>query len=614
MQANFLPFRRSLLSAALLVALAPVAHAAEPSTLDDVVVTATRTQTPRAEVLAAVTVLERDDIERAQAADVIELLSRQPGIDVVRTGGPGSVSTFNTRGTNSSHTLILIDGLRVNSSVQGLFDLAHLPLAQVERIEIVRGPRAALWGSDAIGGVVQIFTRDDVSGFVEARGGSYGERSIDAGVRLGSSEAHVGIAAGVEAIEGFSASDYDDDKDGYSNRHVGVRFRVPVGNQVLSGSARGADADVEYDTGNSDVRDWQAGVRLAGELRPGWQHELVVGHSLDEVDSSSPGYDYAFASDRDSVDWLHRFAPAANQVLQFGLNWSRESGSAWNIYDGENYDLDRRNLGAFVAWNGRAGAHAFDLSLRHDDNSQFGGATTGNAAWGWNATDALRLRASWGQGFRAPNFNELYYPGFGGGYYAGFAGLSPERSTSVEAGLDWNVSQAHVLGVSAYRTRVRGLIAFEGIPYNSAVNIDRAELDGVEFDWSLHRGAWSYAANAGWQRAVDGGDGHALLRRAPRKAHASIDYRFASGLLLGVDADAVSARPDTNFDTFPSTPVSLAGYGLVHVRAAWPLPAGWQLEARIQNIGDREYELVHGFNTPDRSGMLSIRWRARAPE
>src|SRR5687768_10605991 len=151
---SFPVLRRSLLSASLLVALSPAAHAAEDPTLPEVVVTATRTETPRAEVLAAVTVLDRAAIERSQAADVLELLGRQPGVDVVRTGGPGSLSTLNLRGGNSNHTLVLIDGLRMNSAVQGLFDLAHLPLAQVERIEIVRGPRAALWGSDAIGGVV----------------------------------------------------------------------------------------------------------------------------------------------------------------------------------------------------------------------------------------------------------------------------------------------------------------------------------------------------------------------------------------------------------------------------------------------------------------------------
>jgi vitamin B12 transporter len=598
--------RRSLLSASLLVALSPAARAEDSSTLPDVVVTATRVETPREEVLAAVTVLDRAAIERSQAADLVELLGRQPGIDIVRTGGPGSLSTINTRGGNSNHTLVLVDGLRVNSAVQGLFDLAHLPLAQIEKIEIVRGPRAALWGSDAIGGVVQVFTRD-AAAFAEVRAGTYGRRGADAGIGFGDG-GRIGLSAGVESTDGFSASDYDPDDDGYSNRHAAVRFSLPIGDHVLSGAARGSDADVEYDTGESDVRNWNAGVRLAGALGERWTHELLLGHSRDAIDSVGPFYSYGFASDRDSFDWLHRYAPSANQSWQVGLNWSREDGSAADSFLGPNYTVDRRNTGVFATWSGQRAAHRFELSLRHDDNSQFGGSTTANAAWGWQASDAVRVRASWGQGFRAPNFNELYYPGFFG-FYAGNPDLNPEHSHSVEGGLDWAVSARASLGLSLYRTRVAEMIVFEGPVFSDAINIDRAELDGIELDGRWQRGAWTIAGNAGWQRARNGRSGDALLRRAPRKAHASVDYRFGNGALLGVDADAVAARPDTDFDVFPAQRIALAGYGLLHARVSWSLARGWELEARVENLFDREYELAHAFNTPGRSGTVALRWR-----
>jgi vitamin B12 transporter len=608
--------RRSILAASLCLALAPAARGEDASTLPDVVVTATRVQTPRAEVLAAVTVLTRADIERAQASDLLELLGRQAGIDVVRTGGPGSLSTINLRGGNSNHTLVLIDGLRVNSAVQGLFDFAHLPLAQVERIEIVRGPRAALWGSDAIGGVVQVFTRD-ADAFAEARAGSYGHGGIDGGVAFGHG-VRFGVAAGVDALAGFSAMATDvppaNDKDGYGNRHASLRFAAPLGSQQLSGSARFADADNEYDEGESDIRDWNAGVRLAGALGARWTHELVVGHSRDRIDSTSEFYDYAFDSDRDSVDWLHRFTPSAANAFQLGVNWSRERGFATDSFLGDNYDLDRRNTGVFAAWNGHRGAHRGELSLRHDDNSQFGGTTTANAGWGWDVSEAVRVRASWGQGFRAPNFNELYYPGFGGNFFAGSDDLRPERSRSTEVGLDYAPSAALSFGVSAYSTRVRDLIAFQAPGTNNAINIAQAELEGLELEGRWARGAWTLAGNATWQTArgddADGdGDADALLRRAPRKAHASLDRRFGNGAVVGVDADAVAARPDRNFDVFPDEAIDLGGYGLVHLRASWPLAAGWELEARVENVLDHDYELVHGFNTPGRSGLVQLRWR-----
>ena len=596
------------------------ARADEAKTLGTVVVTANRVEQPANETLAAVTVLTRADIERSQAPDLISLLARQPGIDQVRTGGPGSLSTINTRGSNSNHTLVLIDGLRVNTAVQGLFDFAHLPLAQIERIEIVRGPRAALWGSDAIGGVIQIFTRNNAKPYFEARAGSYGHAGIDAGFAVNHDDLHFSAGAGSDYQIGFSATNpdagqyvYDADKDGYRNTHANVQLSDSLGSQVLSFSARAANARTEYDQGVSQIRDRQFGIKLSGELRTGWSHELLLGYNSDTVDSVEPFYNYGFASTRTSLDWLNHIALNDHQQLQVGINASRESGRSTTL-SATDYNFDRRNTGLFAAWSGQFDTQRLELSVRHDNNSQFGGTTTANAAWGWQVSNALRLRASWGQGFRAPNFNELYYPGFFG-YYKGNANLNPERSASAEVGLDWQMGEGQTLGLSAYRTRVRDLIAFQGV-LNQAINISHAHLDGVEADYHYAQGAWSFAANASWQRTENADPasvdfGKALLRRAPRKAHASLDYRFDCGLTLGWDVDALSARPDLDFNVYPAERIDLGGYTLLSVRAALPLAGGWQLEARIENLGDRDYALARGYNTPGRSGTLGLRWEGQ---
>jgi vitamin B12 transporter len=613
--------RNTVLATAIAVALsvASTASAASESakSIGTVVVTANRVEQPASGALAAVTVLTRDDIVRSQAPDLITLLARQPGIDTVRTGGAGSVSTINTRGSNSNHTLILIDGLRVNTAVQGLFDLAHLPLAQIERIEIVRGPRAALWGSDALGGVVQIFTRNALKPYVEAHAGSYGQASLDAGVGLNSDERHFSVGAGREVATGFSASNpesgpyvYDADKDGYRNTHGNFQFRDRLGSQQLSLSGRATNAETEYDQGVSQIHDREFGIRLSGELRPGWSHELLAGYNSDQVQSTEPFFDFGFRSTRTSLDWLNHLTLGEHQQLQLGINWSRESGSAEDSFAGINFDLDRRNTGLFAQWSGQFDAQQLELSVRHDDNSQFGGATTANAAWGWQASDAVHLRASWGQGFRAPNFNELYYPGFFG-FYGGNEHLNPERSLSAEVGMDWQIGAGQTLGLSAYRTRVSDLIAFDDPPFNSARNIAHARLDGIEADYRFDSGAWLFAANATWQRAKNADTNEALLRRAPRKAHASLDYRFDSGLTLGLDADAVSGRPDFDFNLFPAARITLGGYALLGLRAALPLSSGWQAEARIENLCDHDYTLAKGYNTPGRSGMLGLRWEGQ---
>jgi vitamin B12 transporter len=613
------PHRRSGLPTAIALALATFAclpgtaraDARDPN-LGRVVVTANREAVPADEVLASVTVLDRDDIAASQAPDLLTLLGRQAGVDIARTGGPGQASTVFLRGGNSSHALVLVDGIRVNAATSGILDFAHLPLAQVERIEIVRGPRAALWGSDAIGGVIQVFTRDPSRAFAEAHAGSYETAGASAGGGIARGDARIGLAAGFEGTRGYSATSPDGafynpatdaDPDGYHNRNLSLRGQVPVGNQLLQGSGLLTDADVEFDAGmggeRTDALNRVFGLRLSGPLAGGrWSHALAAGHSSEDLDT--PAFGSRFGSARDSVDWLHTFALDDDNSLSAGVNWSRETGYS-REFGSTAFDSSRRNAALFASWRGQAGAHAFEASVRHDDNSQFGGATTGNVGWGWQAAPTLRLRATWGQGFRAPNFNELYYPGFFGSF-AGNPDLQPERSTSAELGLAWQPSASQRVELSAYRSRVRDLIVFGGVDFR-AENIDRASIDGAELDWHGEFAALTLSANATWQDARDAETGEALLRRAPRKANIAADWRFDNAATLGLDASFVSRRPDFGGD--------LGGYARVDLRAAAPLSGGWRLEARLENLGDRDYALVNGYETAGRSGSVAIRWDAR---
>ena len=597
----------------------PRAFASEPQHLGPVQVTANRAEEAVGDVPASVTVLTRDDIERAQAPDLVSLLARQAGVDVARSGGPGQASTLFLRGGNSNHALVLVDGIRVNAATQGVLDLAHLPLALVERIEIVRGPRAALWGSDAIGGVVQVFTRDPSRDFVEARAGSYGRHGIDVGLGRTHGDARIGVALGHDRLDGFSATSplagpyaFDPDPDGYSNRHGSLRAQARLGAQVLSASALVTDADVDFDAGTGPGEGRTAatnrvfGLRMAGPLSGAWSHALVLGNSSEDLDT--PAYFSRFGSSRDSLDWTTTGRAPGAGALTLGLNWSRESGYTDEGFQG--YEVDRRNAALFARWQGGVGAHRFEGSVRHDDNSQFGGATTSNLGWSWRASEALRVRASWGQGFRAPNFNELYYPGFdvGGGLvlFAGNPDLRPERSRTAEAGLEWQPSANGRLALSAYRTRVDELISFDGqaptgeIDFH-AVNTRRAAVDGVELEAGWRHGAWQFDGNATWQHARDLDTGDDLLRRAPRKANLSATRSFGGGAHWGVDLSAVSRRAEFGGQ-------SLAGYARIDLRFAAPLAANWWFDARIENLGNRDYELVRGYRTPGRSGLIGLRW------
>jgi len=595
-------------SLALALALGLPALAGAQNTarqLDAVVVTATRSPDASLAPLAATTVLTREDIERSQAPDLIDLLARQAGVDVSRTGGPGSVSTLFLRGSNSNHTLVLIDGIRVNAAQQGLYDFANLPLERIERIEIVRGPRAALWGSDAIGGVIQIFTRDATARGVQLRAGSFERREAAAQWGFGDGERAFGIGAGLIDMEGYNAStpanfSFDPDKDGFRNRHLGLAGRTGLGRQTLAGRALFTRADVEFDRGESEVRNRQLGATLAGPLADRWSHSLAVGHDRQDLLTRS-SFGSRFDSRRASLDWVNDVALGRGQTLLFGLNHSEEDATSKEASGSVVYDRSRRNTGLFLAWRGRAEGQSWDLAARLDDNSQFGSTTTAQAAWGFEWGQGWQARLGWGQGFRAPSTNELYSPGFGG-FFAGNPALRPERSRNLEAGLGWQGSDSRV-AFSAYRSRVADLIAFAG-PLFQAVNVQQAELDGVELEGHTRLGRLAIGGHLGWQRAENASTGAALLRRAPRKAALSLDLPLGETFSLGLDTTAAARRQD--FDG------PLGGYARVDLRAEARLGGGWVLRGRLENLLDRDYTLASGFATPGRSGLLELAWQPRS--
>ncbi len=582
-------------------------HAKNPSpsakTLDTVVVTATRSKLPLAQNLSASTVLERADIERAQAPDLIDLLARQAGVDVSRTGGPGSAATLFLRGSNSNHTLVLIDGVRVNSAQQGLYDFAHVPLDRIQRIEIVRGPRAALWGSDAIGGVIQIFTRDPSESGAQMRLGSFERR--EGAIQLGTETAlgSFGLGGGIQDVGGYNVStrsnfSFDPDRDGYRNRHLSLTGRTRVGSHMLSFNTLATNSDVEFDRGLTQAHTLLGGATLAGPLSDRWNQSLALGHAREDLLTVS-SFGNRFESKRSTLDWVNDLQLGGGNALLFGLNHTDDQATSRNAVGVATYDRGRTNTGLFGAWRANTGAQSWDVSGRVDDSSQFGRTTSAQAAWGWDFAEAWQWRVSWGQGFRAPSTNELYSPGFGGSF-AGNPALRPERSRSLESGLTWQGERAGA-GLSVYRTRVADLIAFSG-PRFAATNINLATLEGVELQGGWRLGLAEFQGHVGWQRAENARTGAALLRRAPRKAALSVGLPANAWLRFGLDATAVSRRQDFNGP--------LGGYARFDLRVEARFGQDWALRARVENLLDRPYTLASGFATPGRSLLLELAYRS----
>lgn len=586
--------------------LAAVAPAPAQAVRDEspVVVTARGYAQTADATLADVTVIDRAAIEASGAADLRDLLRLQAGIDMPRAGGPGTQVNVFLRGTNSNHVLVLINGVRVASLNTGAYAWEQLPLDAVERIEIVRGPRAAVWGSDAIGGVIQIFTRRIDGTAAALRYGSHADAAGSAGLGQWHNGQGFSIEAGIRHVRGFSAQNprgysYNPDDDGLHSVDVTARGAWQLGSQRLSAQALLSDAHVQFDQGASHVVEQIFGASMQGPLASFWKQRLSLGSARERL--STPVYANLFRSRRRSLDWRNRFDLGHGQQLVAGLSLLHEHGESIDTSgNGQDYAGSRRTCALYAGWYGNAGRLDWQLAGRHDASNRFGSADTASAGLGLRLADRWRLVGSWGQGFRAPNLNEQFSPGYGG-YYAGNPELRPERSRTAELSLEWSPSAALRLKLARYRTRIDQLISFTHGPLMQAGNIARARIDGTSLTAHWQAAPWSMDASADWLDPRDLGSGALLLRRPRHKATLALARGLSPRLQVGVEALAVGPRQDVGGP--------LAGYAVVGLHADWTLGASQTLRLRVDNVLDRGYTELRGFNTPGRSLWLTWAWR-----
>ena len=605
------------LTAALLLSTLSPALAAEPAIeLPPVVVTATRTAETADETLASVTVIDRAEIERKQARTVPDALRGTPGLNIANTGGRGQPTTLFLRGTDSDHVLVLIDGVKVGSPTLGPAPFQDIPIEQVDRIEVVRGPLSSLYGSEAIGGVIQIFTRKgggplrprmsagagsrhSVEGSLGLSGG--GDRGyFDAGIafeQTGGFDACVGsLTAGCFTIE----SDDDSFENASGSLRAGWRFsdQAAVDLHFLR-----SVTDTEFDgsafSGN-ELSTVQQVVGLSATLEPveNWNVRLAAGRSWDEQDVFYDGtFLDTFDSHRDTLTWQNDLGLGNAQLFTAGVDHHRDEIDSTVDYD----EANRTNTGVFGQWQGDFGAHRVKLSARWDDNEQFGDHTTGSLAWGWDLRADLRLTASYGTAFKAPTFNDLYFPFFGN------PELDPETSWSAEVGLsgrhggiDWSLN--------LFQTEIDDLIAFDaslGL-YGLPNNIDSARIRGLEAIASTRLDGWDLNGNLTLLDPVNRSDGpnrgNLLPRRPEQTFTLDTDHTF-DRVRLGGTLHAVGRR----FDDL-SNRVRLDPYLLVDLRAEYRFSDALRVQARIENLFDEEYETAAYYNQPGRGFFVTLRY------
>jgi vitamin B12 transporter len=584
--------------------------------LDDVVVTATRTAVTTDATLAPVEVLDADALRRSQASSLGEVLRGRAGINLSNQGGAGKLSTLFVRGAESDHVLVLVDGVRVGSATSGLASFQDLPIEMIERIEIVRGPRSSLYGSEAIGGVIQIFTRRDrgeAAFRFHVGAGSNGRREGGVGVGGSGERGWFGIDASMQSTDGIDACrgagapvfagcfvDGQTDRDGYRNDAFSLRGGVNLGERAtLDVHALRVSGHNAYDgsfVDNSDIRQQAYGTRLSWKLSDGIDLKVSAGRNLDASDNFlGDSFQGDFASRRDTASVQADIALADAQLLTLGADWLRDRIDSTTTYD----DTRRSVRAAFAQYQGRVGASDLQLALRRDDNDQFGGKTTGTAAWGLSFAERWRVTASYGTAFKAPTFNELYYPFFGN------PNLRPESSKTFEAGIAWRGERTSVR-LDAFDTRVDDLIAFD-IAIFLPNNIERARLRGAELRVDSNVFGWDLGASASWldteNRAAGPNRGNDLARRARETARIDLDRAFGD-FRLGFTGVAEGARYDDVANTR-----RLDGFATLDIRAEYRIGEAWTLQGRVANVFDERYETAAFYNQPGREWSVMLRFQ-----
>ena len=634
------PGRRALTRAAFIVfplgACAP-AIAQTTTELDPVVVTASRIAQPLSQALPATTVITRADIEDSHALDLPTLLRGQAGFDVAQSGGLGSQASLFIRGSNSNQVLVLVDGLRINATGSGAASVAHLMVDQIDHIEIVRGNVSSLYGSEAVGGVVQIFTRAGGDADSIGAGATYGSErnragSIDAADDFGPADVrtHVGVSASYRSANGFSAIDADrvaaanPDYDGYRNRSVSANVSQRYGEQEIGARWFESHGRLDYDestdygfvdpTYNGRVqtqqeRSRQTDASLYGRFRLAsfWNIDLLAGQARD-LSANTASFPYSFAiGTTTSTDRQYRIGNTfrlVDHAVTVGYEHLDQRGFATAYGDGvDGATFSRRVDSAWVGYTGPlflpAGVNEFQLNARRDRYSDFGGATTGLAAYGLTFAPGWKAIVQGSSAFKAPAFNELYFPFYGN------PALKPERAHSLEAALQYassNAGNGTLIRLSAFRTRTHDLIVYDPSLF-TANNVARAKVDGVELTARTVVAGWTLIGSATFERPIDETSGQPLLRRANHNFGVSVAKSYGPFRFTG-DMEAAGRRFDADILTFDRT--VLAGYAVANFGVRYRVVKGLTAGVALTNAFDRRYALVDGYHTPGRVALLTV--------
>ncbi|MFA5679559.1 MAG: TonB-dependent receptor [Pseudomonas sp.] len=630
---------------ALSIALLPgLALADQPASqeqalkLSNTLITASRAVEQRSDSSAASTVFTRADIERLRPASVPQLLTQVPGVQVANYGGRGAVYGLFLRGTSTAQTLVLIDGVRVDLATGAGAVLQFLDVNQIERIEVLRGSRSAIHGADAMGGVIQIFTRrgdsDGLRPYLRLAGGSNSTFERTLGLSGGNERTRFNLSAGLVETAGIDRTrtsyNSDADDDAYRNRSLALSLSHRFTDTIEAGftllDQRGK-TEVDNPFGHEDPPgSWiynpakpydhyslsSTSTWIAGRISDTWSSRLELGHSENKQENLDKLFPVSTVNNtfRDSVNWLNSLTLNDEHTVRLGAEYLNEKVRSSNAFDVRNRD----NKAVFAQHNYQGQRFGTELGVRRDDNQQFGGETTFNGALSYRVNPGNQLILSYSEGFRVPTFADLYWPLFDG--YQGNPDLEPEKSRSYE--LQWRsqIKPGTELEASLYRTDIHDLIATvttNDFPWaGTSANINRTRVNGFETSLKHQFLGWYGELGVSITDPRDRQTGRTLPNRARRTMTMNLDRQFGD---IGVGATFTAV---SNSYANAANTSELPGYGLLDLRASWHASEELAFDLKLANVLDKDYSRLvytfsedwqeYGYQESPFTAMIGVTW------
>jgi len=605
----------------------------------DVFVTATRTPISKNNVIADVTTISSEDIERAGSSSLPELLQRQPGIEISNLGGPGKVSTIGIRGTSSTHSIVLVDGIRLSAATTGFSAIEHIPLSQIEKIEIVRGPASSLYGQDAIGGVIQIFTKKGVDGFkpyVDIGYGSYNTSNFKSGVRAGNNQTTYAINFAAMNSDGFSAfvpnpanaaNSKNLDKDGYKNyslssslsHKINQDYEIDLQYFLSNGKNQFDNRFANFSPsfhGNyrNEIKLETYAMNIKGQINKAWQSSIKLSQSTDKYLDLQKLNNFTFEDDanlkdlykttQDQLSWQNNVAlPRGSITLLY--DFLKQRIKTTDVYE----KTQRTNHGVMVGYSLIEDKHNFQSNFRKDFNSVYEDAVTGNIGYAYSIDPNWTIASSYGTAFVSPSFNFLY--SLADSFALGNPNLKPEKSKNIEGSIRYK-DDSGSMSLTMFQNKIDDFIIYtapaEAGSRTSTQNLNKAEIQGLTISGDQFFGHFQIKGSATGQSAKNEDTDKYLPRRASLIGNINLNY-YIGNWNIGVEETFSGKRFDDKENI-----VNLSGYALTNIVTDYKINDKLKLNLRLNNVFDKDYSLAaegrSGFKyqTPGRSLFANLRY------